>query len=422
MPVSNSKINGYYKKNIQERVEILQELCSLTNEEINTLSNYGSLDSSIGERMIENFVTNMEVPMGIATNFLINGKDYLIPMAVEEPSVIAACSNGARIARILGGFKAHASESIMFGQIQVIDVQNIEKAKVDLLMVKDEIIQIANSTSKTLSKMGKGAIDISFHGVKYNEHVLMGNLEVDTGDAMGANLINSMVEKVTPFIEEKTGGKVVLRILSNLTPMRIVRAYGIFSKDAIGGKDVVKKFMHAARLSEEDIFRATTHNKGIMNGIDSVLLATMNDWRQAEANAHAYASINGHYGPLTHYRENENGDIVGSIEIPISVGTVGGTSASIPKAKIAQKILGVNHAIELEEVLACVGLAQNFAAMRALSDEGIQKGHMELHSRNLAIAVGAKDEEVDLVANELIRSGEIKMSNARVILDKIRKR
>jgi hydroxymethylglutaryl-CoA reductase len=288
-------------------------------------------------------------------------------------------------------------------------------------MEKENILKMANETSKTLSKLGKGAKDLFFHTVKYDDHVLIIHLEVDAGDAMGANIINSMAEKVSPFIETITGGTVVLKILSNLTPLRVVRAEATFPKESIGGDAVVDRFMHAAKLAEEDIFRATTHNKGIMNGIDAVLLATMNDWRQAEANAHAYAAINGNYGSLTHYSKDKNGDIVGSIEITLSVGTVGGSSASNPKAKICQKILGARDAKELEEVLACVGLSQNFAAVRALSDEGIQKGHMALHSRNLAIAVGATGNDIEKVSELMVRSGTINMTKAREILEELKK-
>ena len=422
MPVKNSELKGFYKKSTEERIETLKGYCQLNDEEISILENRGSLSQETGEKLVENYISNMEIPMGIATNFSINGRDYLIPMAIEEPSVIAACSNGARIARMAGGFRAYASSSIMFGQIQLTDLEDVYKARTEILMEKENILRIANEASKTLSKLGKGARDITFHDVKYDDDVLIIHLEIDTGDAMGANIINSMVEKVSPFIEAITGGKVVLKILSNLTPLRIVRAYATFRKDAIGGPDVVQRFIHAARLAEEDIFRAATHNKGIMNGIDAVLLAIMNDWRQAEANAHAYAAIKGSYGSLTHYNLDKNGDITGSIEIPISVGTVGGTSASIPKAKICQKILGVKEARELEEVLACVGLSQNFAAMRALSDEGIQKGHMALHSKNLAIAVGATGDDIEKVAEMLVKSGSINMTNAREILDKLRER
>ncbi|MCL6015114.1 MAG: hydroxymethylglutaryl-CoA reductase, degradative [Candidatus Thermoplasmatota archaeon] len=422
MPVKNSELKGFYKKSTEERIETLKGYCQLNDEEISILENRGSLSQETGEKLVENYISNMEIPMGIATNFSINGRDYLIPMAIEEPSVIAACSNGARIARMAGGFRAYASSSIMFGQIQLTDLEDVYKARTEILMEKENILRIANEASKTLSKLGKGARDITFHDVKYDDDVLIIHLEIDTGDAMGANIINSMVEKVSPFIEAITGGKVVLKILSNLTPLRIVRAYATFRKDAIGGPEVVQRFIHAARLAEEDIFRAATHNKGIMNGIDAVLLAIMNDWRQAEANAHAYAAIKGSYGSLTHYNLDKNGDITGSIEIPISVGTVGGTSASIPKAKICQKILGVKEARELEEVLACVGLSQNFAAMRALSDEGIQKGHMALHSKNLAIAVGATGDDIEKVAEMLVKSGSINMTNAREILDKLRER
>lgn len=256
MPVKNSELKGFYKKSTEERIETLKGYCQLNDEEISILENRGSLSQETGEKLVENYISNMEIPMGIATNFSINGRDYLIPMAIEEPSVIAACSNGARIARMAGGFRAYASSSIMFGQIQLTDLEDVYKARTEILMEKENILRIANEASKTLSKLGKGARDITFHDVKYDDHVLIIHLEIDTGDAMGANIINSMVEKVSPFIEAITGGKVVLKILSNLTPLRIVRAYATFRKDAIGGSDVVQRFIHAARLAEEDIFRA----------------------------------------------------------------------------------------------------------------------------------------------------------------------
>jgi hydroxymethylglutaryl-CoA reductase len=420
MTVKNSQIPNFYKKTRKERLEILRNLCNLTNNELDTLETNGSLNIETAEKLIENFVSNMEIPMGIATNFKVNGKDYLIPMAVEEPSVIAACSNGAKIARTSGGFHAIASDAIMYGQIQITELEDTSRAKIDLLMNKDNILNQANSVSKTLVSLNKGAKDIHFRSVNYDPRVLILELEIDVGDAMGANVINSMLEVVSPLVEEISGGFVVLKILSNLTPLRIARAYAIFPSREMGGENIVDRFIHAAKMAEEDIFRAATHNKGIMNGIDSVLLATLNDWRQAEANAHAYASISGRYTSLTKYSKTKGGDVLGTIEIPLSVGTVGGTSSSVEKAIISKKILGVSNAIEFEEVLACVGLAQNFAAMRALSDEGIQKGHMALHSKNLAISAGATGIEIELVANELIRSERISMSNAKTILDEIR--
>ncbi len=405
-----------------ERVNFLLDSGKVTLDEAQELKNAFSLPRELGNRLVENYISNVEIPMGIATNFLINGKEYLIPMATEEPSVIAACSNGAKVARELGGFKAFASESIMIGQVQLVEFNNRTSAETAIISNRKKIVEMANEKSTTLKAMGKGAQDLRINTEVTVDDMIIIHLIVDVGDAMGANLINAMCEHISPFIEELTGGKTVLRILSNLSPDRITTAQAEFPASFIGGEEGVKRFLYAARQAVIDPYRATTHNKGIMNGIDSVLLATMNDWRQAEANAHAYACRNGRYTALTTYTKLPNGNVLGSIEIPLSAGTVGGSSRSVSKAKINMKILGISGAREFEEVLACVGLAQNFAAMRALSNEGIQKGHMTLHSKNLAISVGAKGEEIEKVSNMLVRSGRISMTEAAVLLEELRRR
>ena len=404
-----------------ERIEKLKKVAHLDELDALELTSDFSLGHELGQKLIENYISNIEVPLGIATNFVINGKEYLIPMATEEPSVVAACSNGARIAKMKGGFLASASDSIMIGQVQIVNLKNVNDAKKEITRNKEKIIGMANERSNTLRSLGKGARDIEFNEFVKDSGMLVLHLLVDVGDAMGANVINSMCEYIAKPLEEITGGEVVLRILSNLAPHRIVKASAIFSKEQMGGSDGVRRFMYSARLAEIDPYRATTHNKGIMNGIDAVLLATMNDWRQAEANAHAYASMGGQYTSLSRYELTDEGDVKGTIEIPISAGTVGGTSRSVPRSRIALKILGVSNAKEFEEIIACVGLAQNYAAMRALSNEGIQKGHMTLHSKNLAIAAGAKDDEIEKVSNMLVKSGIITAAQAVKFLQEIRR-
>ena len=416
----SSELREFYKKTINERIDIISAFSGLNQDQMNLLKNTGTLNPEIGDKLIENFITAMEIPFGIATNFLINGKDYLIPMAVEEPSVIAACSNAAKIARKSGGFRAISSNSMMIGQIQITEVYDIPKSIRIIEEQKSQILTLANTVSKTLREMKKGAVDLEIRILPVLEGTIIVHLIVDVGSAMGANVINSMCEITAPYLEELTGGEVVLRILSNLTPGRISKAEAVFKADDIGGSRVVKRIVKASEMAQHDIFRAVTHNKGIMNGVDAVLIATMNDWRQAEANAHAYASMNGSYTSLSSFSQDQNGDIVGKINIPLAIGTIGGTTSNIPKATVARKILGVTTTEEFQSVVAAVGLAQNFAAVRALSDEGIQKGHMGLHSRNLAIAAGAKGEEIDRVSEILKKEGKISMTRAGEVLKEIR--
>ena len=411
----NSRIPEFRKWTPEDRRRFLSDLLDLNEDERGKLSNVGSLADETAGRMVENFFMNMEIPVGLATNFLINDREYLIPMAIEEPSVIAACSNAARIARIRGGFTAVSTENIMFGQIQIIGTDNPELAKIKILRDKKKILDLANTVSNTLRERNRGAIDLEVRNLEYGKGLII-HLKVDVLDAMGANVINGMAERISPLIEEITGGEVVLRILSNLTPLRITRVSATFDLDAMGGERVARRFIDAYEMARTDVFRATTHNKGIMNGIDAVLLATLNDWRQAEANAHAYASLGGRYTSLTRYSRDSEGNIAGSIEIPLALGTVGGATSAVDKAKLSMKILNVGSAMEFQEVVASVGLAQNFAAMRALSDEGIQRGHMRLHSRNIAISAGAKGELIDIISNQMIADGNISYSHAMELL------
>ena len=417
----SSEISGFYKLSVDERLKILESFSDLSPEEIETLRMQGSLGTELADRLIENVVSTLELPVGIAPNFRINGKDYLIPMAIEEASVVAACSNAARIARVSGGFVSESTEPIMIGQIQIVKYDSLEKLKSTILEHETDIITLANTRSRTLSSLGAGAKGIEIRTLDDPQKSVVVHLLIDVRDAMGANVVNSMCETVAPYLEEITGCRTNLRILSNLTPHRVSRSKAIFRKDLIGGEAVVDNIISAYQMANVDPFRAATHNKGIMNGIDAVLLATLNDWRSAEANAHTYHVLTGNYS-LTRFSKTPEGDLMGEIEIPIAVGTVGGSTNTVKKAAIYRKILGVENSREFANVLAAVGLAQNFAAVRALSSEGIQKGHMSLHARSLAASVGAEKEEIDLISDTMIKNGTISMSKARELLEDIRKR
>ena len=420
--MKTSKISGFYKLSPAERLEIVREFADLTEDEVNAVKSTGAMNLEQADMMIENVIGTLDVPLGIATNFLINGKDYLIPMAIEEPSVVAAASNSAKMARAAGGFETSSTDPVMIGQIQLVDVEDVTKAKEEILSKKKEIIELANEQDPLLVKFGGGAKDI---GVRVIDTIkgpmVIVHLLVDCRDAMGANAVNTMVEAVSPLIEELTGGRAFLRIISNLAVLRLARAKAVFQKDAIGGEEVVDGVLNAYALAAADPYRCATHNKGIMNGITAVVLATGNDTRAVEAGAHAYAAFKGEYGPLTHYEKNEDGDLVGSIEIPAAVGLIGGATAVHPVAKANVKILGVKTASELGEVMASVGLAQNFAALRALATEGIQRGHMSLHARNIAQTAGAKGDEIDKVVKRLVAEGKVRMDRAKEILEEIRK-
>ncbi len=414
-----SKIEKFYDLNIDKRLRKVAEFSDLTEEEAGILLDPDKEKMEIMDHIIENVFSTLELPVGVATNFVINGRDYLIPMAVEEASIVAACSNAAKIARSTGGFTAEAGEPIIIGQIQLVDYGNADNAKASIMKNTDRILNLANSRSRTLSSMNAGAKDINIRVLDDLSKSMVIHLLVDVRDAMGANIVNTMCETVAPFIEEITGGKVNLRILSNLTPQRIAKSRAVFPASSIGGREVVRRIISACDMANIDPYRAATHNKGIMNGIDSVLMVTMNDWRAAEANAHTYSHISGNLS-LTRYYENESGDLVGEINIPISVGVVGGTTGAIQKVKIFRKILGVNSSREFSMVLASVGLAQNFAALRALCSEGIQKGHMSLHARNVAITAGARGQEAEKIAEIMVKRGNISVSSAQEIMADLR--
>jgi hydroxymethylglutaryl-CoA reductase len=371
------------------------------------------------DHMIENVVGAMTLPLGIATNFLVNGKDYLVPMAIEEPSVVAAASNAARMAREHGGFTATDTGPNMIAQIQVVDVLSPEMAKAKIMESKDELLAFANEQDPILVRFGGGAKDIRVRIFDTKVGImLVSELIVDTRDAMGANAVNTMAEALAPRIEKLTGGRVILRILSNLAEFRLVRVRAIFDRDMLGGEEVVNDIIAAWAFAEADPYRCATHNKGIMNGVDSVVVATGNDFRAIEAGAHSFASMNG-YSSLTKYEKSPEGHLVGSIEIPMAVGLVGGATKVHPAARASVKILGVKTATELGHVIASVGLAQNLAALRALTSEGIQKGHMALHARNVAATAGARGDQIDFIAEKLVKEKNVKVERAKEILDEL---
>jgi len=380
--MANSSIPKFFEKNLKERLSVVKEFANLTDDEIKILENAsGGIDFSHADKMIENAIGTFSLPIGIATNFRINEKDFLIPMVIEEPSVIAASSKAAKIARVHGGFTATTEGNFSIGQIQVVDV-NVQETIPKIISSSSEITDLANSKSETLSKLGKGVKEIICKEIKTDsKSMLVVELLIDVGDAMGANVTNTMCEAVAPLIEKLTGGRTLLRILSNYSTKRMVTASALFDKDTVGGEKIVDDMISAFQFANNDTFRAVTHNKGVMNGTISVANATGQDSRAIEAAAHAYAAKSGMYRSLTEWKKDDNGNLLGKFEIPLSVGIVGGVINDHPVAKVAKKILGVNSAQELACVMASVGLAQNFAAMRALVTEGIQKGHMKLHAR-----------------------------------------
>ncbi len=370
----------FYEMSRQERLDYLREVTGVTDIE----SMLQPIPFESANRMVENAIGSITMPMGIATNFVINGKELLIPMAIEEPSVIAAASKAAKIAKATGGFSAQADESLMIGQVQVVGISGLNAAAGKIRKNKKRILAAANEKSKSVV-----AKDLQVRSLRDSSPNKMGNmlvveLVVNTMDAMGANVINTMCEAIAPIVAELTGGEVVLKILSNYATKRLVKCKAIFSKNEIGGPNVVRRILYAYALAYSDIYRAVTHNKGVMNGIDAVALATGQDFRAIEAAAHAYAARDGQYRSLTRWRKTRQGDLEGQIEIPLAVGIVGGITATHPAAKLALQIVGVTSAKDLAMAMACAGLAQNFAAIRALSDEGIQQGHMRLHARKFS--------------------------------------
>ena len=418
--MSDSSISKFFEKNRKERLEIVSKFSGLTPEEIQTIENSGGgISFEQADKMIENGIGTFSLPFGIATNFRINDKDYLIPMVIEEPSIIAASSKAAKISRIHGGFKAESDPSFIIGQIQVVNV-DIHSAISKIQQSSDEILRIANSQSSTLAKLGKGAKEVTWKKLETNSGtMLIVEILIDAGDAMGANITNSICEAVAPLIEKITGGNVVLKILSNYSPKRLSKATAIFDKESIGGEKIVNRIIQAYEFAAHDVFRAVTHNKGIMNGTIAVANATGQDVRAIEASVNAFAAKSGKYTSLTEWSKDSNGNLVGKIELPLAVGIVGGITNVHPMVKICMKILQVKSAQELAYVMASVGLAQNFSALRALASEGIQKGHMKLHARNLASAAGANPEQIDSIVEKMVQENNISLNRAKELLDEI---
>jgi len=412
-----SQISGFHNLKPLERIRVVKEFAALTDEEVSILQSTGPLKLEQADRMIENVVGTMPIPLGIATNFLINGTDYLIPMAIEEPSVVAAASNAAKMARVRGGFSTSSTGPIMIGQIQVVAVPDPFGARMRILSAKSGILQKANEQDPVLVSKGGGAKDLKVKVIETAVgSMVIVEILVDCRDAMGANAVNTMAEAVAPLIERISRGRVYLRIISNLATERLARATTTVPKEALGGEEVVDGIVNAYAFALADPYRCATHNKGIMNGITAVVLATGNDTRAVEAGAHAYAARTGRYNPLTTWEKNSEGDLVGAIELPMAVGLIGGATAIHPTAKIAVKILGVKTATELGEVIAAVGLAQNLAALRALASEGIQEGHMKLHARNIAATAGATGDLVDQIADQMVKERKIRIDRAKELL------
>jgi len=418
--VKTSRISGFYKLPASDRLKMVAETVGLSEEEVEAIGRSGlSLDQA--DKMVENVVGLFAIPLGIATNFLIDGREVLIPMATEEPSVIAAASNGARMALAGGGFVTSSTRPVMRSLIQVTGVDDPQGARLAILARTEEIAARANEKDPMLVRYGGGVVGVEANVVTTRKGpMVIVHLLVDCRDAMGANAVNTMAEALAPFIEEITGGKVYLRIISNLADLRLARARAVFKAEEIGGPEVVDAIVLTSALAESDPYRAATHNKGIMNGVTAVTMASGNDTRAIEAGAHSYAAQSGTYRSLSIYEKNRDGDLVGTIELPVAVGTIGGATRVHPVARANMKILGLKSADDLGRILAAVGLAQNFAALRALATEGIQRGHMSLHAKNVAVQAGAAGDEIDVVASKMAAEKNINVDRAKEILSEMR--
>lgn len=421
-----SRIPGFFRLSIEERLAKVREFADLSSDEVALLATGMGLSLDQADHMIENVMGTFPLPLGIAVNFLINGRDVLVPMAIEEPSVVAGASYAARLVREGGGFQTSSDEALMIGQIQVLDLADPWVARFQVLREKSRILALANQQDPIIVGLGGGARDLEARVLSESPvgPMLILHILYDTRDAMGANTVNTAVEAVAPLVEEITGGRVNLRILSNLADRRLARAKCIvpassLAQEGFSGTEVVRGIVEAWAFAATDSYRAATHNKGIMNGIDAVVVATGNDWRAVEAGAHAYAARGGRYTSLSHWSENSDGDLVGTLELPMAVGIVGGATRVHPLARLALKIMGVQSARDLAEIITAVGLAQNLAALRALATEGIQRGHMELHARNVAVSAGAKGDLIDKVVERLVKERVIRLDRAQEIIQEL---
>ena len=419
----SSRISAFHKKTVDERITLIADITGLGAAERTLITNSGNLGQEIGNHMIENFVGTMTIPVGIATNMKVDGRDVLVPMATEESSVVAAVCNAARQSYENGGFITSMSGTRMIAQIQLVNVSDPYNARISILEHKQEIQTICDACDPMLIKLGGGFRELEVRVIDTQSGpMVITHIIVDTLDAMGANAVNTMAEKLAPHIAKWTGGRTYLRILSNLADHRLARARCVWRAEDIGGTDVRDGMLMAYHFAEADPYRAATHNKGIMNGISAVVLATGNDTRAVESGAHAYASRSGRYSSLTRWEVTKEGDLAGSIEIPMAVGLIGGATKLHPMAKACLKILNVESAAELARIIAAVGLAQNFAAMKALATTGIQKGHMSLHSHNIAMMAGAIGDEVDQLAKILVARGTVRIDVAEKELASIREK
>lgn len=419
----SSRIPGFYKQSLMERADVVAAWAGLKPEERATLIGESGLDADLADRLIENTVGVYGLPLGIATNFTVNGRDVLVPMVIEEPSVVAGASFMAKLARAGGGFRASSTAPEMIGQLQILDVGDLDAARKAVLAHKAELMEIADCCDRVVVQLGGGSRDIEVHVIEDTPigPMLIVHLIYDCRDAMGANMINTACETLAPHLERITGGRVGLRILSNLADRRLARAACQIPAEVLAfedypGERVVDGIIDAWAFAAADPYRAATHNKGIMNGVDAVVIATGNDWRSVEAGAHAYAARSGRYTSLSTWGKDERGNLVGSLEMPMAVGTVGGTTRAHPTAQVALKILGVSTASELAEIIVAVGLAQNLAALRALATEGIQRGHMALHARQIAISAGATNDQIAYIAERMSSNGQITVAHAEEIL------
>lgn len=421
--MTNSRLPGFKDCSLEQRRVAIAENASLQAEDLEVLSPQAGLSLAQAEHMVENVVGVLGIPLGVAANFTRNGSDILVPMATEEPSVIAAASNAARIARARGGFHTSSSQPLMQAQIQLVDVADPAAARTRILEARDELIELANSQDPQLVALGGGVRDLTVRLVEARSQTyVVLHLVVDVRDAMGANAVNTMAEAIADRVGQIGCGRVILRILTNKADLRLSRARAVFAADALGGGEVVDNIVHAAGLAEVDPYRAATHNKGIMNGITAVVLATGNDTRAVEAGAHAHAvGSDGVYSALTRFEKDANGDLVGSLELPMPVGLVGGATKVHPVAQAAVTMLGVSTAAELAEIVVAVGLAQNLAGLRVLGTEGVQRGHMSLHARNVAISAGATPDELDDIVEQMLTDQTVRADYAAELLKKARK-
>lgn len=420
----NSRIQGFYTRSIAERVDLIRAQVGLTEAEASLLAEGMGLSLERADHMVENVIGRYSLPLGIATNFVVNGQDVLVPMVIEEPSVVAGASLAAKLARAGEGFTAEVDAPLMIGQVQLVDVHDLEAAQAAILANKQELLASANEVDPVLVELGGGARDIEVRTLRTpSVSMLIVHLLYDVRDAMGANAINTACEYLAPALAALAGGRAHLRILSNLADRRLARARVVIPEAALAfdgfeGPDVAEGIELAWAFAAADPYRAATHNKGIMNGVDAVALATGNDWRALEAGAHAYAARSGRYTSLSTWKRDGAGALVGDLEMPMAVGVIGGATRVHPTAQLALKLMGVESAASLAAIMVSVGLAQNLAAIRALATEGIQRGHMSLHARQVAIAAGARGPDIERIVQMMIKDGQIRIDYARSLLNK----